>query len=86
VQLTNPGPAQLWQVTVVFPPGVGTLQQSWIAGGPGAPIVTRSGQTITFTADQPLAAGAHIGLNFQLGKDSGTFAPTSCVVNGRSCS
>lgn len=86
VQLSNPGPAQLWQVTLAFPAGVGALQQSWLADGPGTPAVTRSGQTLTFTADRPLAAGAHIGLNFQLGKASGDFAPTSCVVNGRSCS
>jgi hypothetical protein len=86
VQLSNgTGSAQAWQVQLAFPDNVGDLQARWISGGPGDMTVTRAGQTVTFTGQTPLAAGAHIGVNFQFGKTAGSPTPRTCSVNGRAC-
>jgi hypothetical protein len=87
VQLFNGATsAESWQVKLVFPSNVGTLQAHWISGGPGDTTVAQAGQTFTFTSQQPLAAGAKIGLSFQFGKTAGDPHPRECSVNGTPCS
>ncbi len=76
---------QAWQVQLVFPDIVGQLQSRWISDGPGDSTVARSGQTVTFTGQQPLAAGAHIGVFFQFAKGPGDPSPRNCLVNGSPC-
>jgi cellulase/cellobiase CelA1 len=86
VQLSNPTPnAQAWQVQLVFPANVGALQAHWISGGPGDSTVVRAAQTVTFTGQVPLAAGAHVGVFFQFAKTSGSPSATACSVNGHAC-
>jgi hypothetical protein len=86
VQLTNTATtAEAWQVTLVLPASVGELRASWVEGGPGIPAASRSGQTVTFRADAPLAAGVQVGLRFQFDRAPGPIAPLTCTVNGRAC-
>jgi Cellulose binding domain len=86
VQLSNATPtAQAWRVQLVFPANVGALQARWISGGPGDTTVARAGQTVTFTSQVPLAAGAHIGVFFQFAKTGGNPAASACSVNGHAC-
>ena len=77
---------QSWQVKLLFPDNVGALQARWIAGGPGNMTVTRAGQTVTFTGEQPLAAGRQIEVTFQFDKTAaGSPNPRTCSVNGLAC-
>jgi hypothetical protein len=87
VTLTNSAQGdQSWQVTLLFPDNVGALQAQWIAGGPGNMTVARAGQTVTFTSEQPLAAGRQIEVTFQFDKTAaGSPSPRTCSVNGFAC-
>jgi Cellulose binding domain len=86
VQLSNgTSSAQAWQVLLVFPNNVKDLQARWIAGGPGEMTITRTGQTVTFTGQTSLAAGARLGVFFQFEKTVGSTTPRTCSVNGHAC-
>ncbi|HEX6873170.1 MAG TPA: cellulose binding domain-containing protein [Micromonosporaceae bacterium] len=87
VRLRNPGgQAKSWVVQLVFGGDVGTLEKTWISGGPGRASVVRTGQTLTFRGDIALDAGGDIGLYFQFQRSGPDISPVECAVNGTVCS
>ncbi|NUT23958.1 MAG: hypothetical protein HOV77_32750 [Hamadaea sp.] len=68
-----------WQVKIVYSAAV-VIDQPW-----NAKVDTRTGTTMTFTADQPLAAGQSIDFGFVAyrtrGADLGL--PVTCAIDGK---
>jgi hypothetical protein len=74
-----------WSVRLQFPSNVGNLRTSWVESQPQATL-TRSGSTFIWTSTVPVNAGSSVALRFQFDRSGTNSNPTTCTVNGASCS
>ncbi|GAA1782748.1 hypothetical protein GCM10009682_01040 [Luedemannella flava] len=76
---------QSWTILLTYGSGITANAAAWVDGAP-SPKVGRTGNSWTFTAGAPLAAGNGQTLRVQF-DISDQKAPTSvsCTVNGRAC-
>jgi hypothetical protein len=86
VRLTNPtAQSRSWTAVLAFPANVGSLRAFWI-DGQAQPALSQSGRTFTWTSSVPLAAGSTIALKFDFNRSGSGDTPSTCAVNGASCS
>jgi hypothetical protein len=86
VALTNvTGSARSWTAVLVFPGNVGSLRTFWV-DGQQQPALKQSGRTFTWTSAVTLAAGQTIQLKFDFNRSGSGDTPSTCKVNGASCS
>jgi hypothetical protein len=86
VALTNgTGSAHGWTATLVFPNNVGSLRTFWV-DGQQQPTLQQSGRTFTWTSVVSLSPSQTIQLKFDFNRTGSGDTPSTCRVNGVTCS
>ena len=74
-----------WRVELRFPAAVGDLITSWVESAPQATL-RRSGAGYIWTSGVPVPARGQVALRFHFARSGTGDQPTSCTVNGQTCS